>query len=218
MSTPAKKAILKALISGAITELMVKTNSESVYVDDSTTLADKLASILLDLSGKAASAHVHAQSEITGLSAALSERPTISAMNTAISNAITELINGAPETYDTLKELADFVAEHADIEQALNSAIGQKADKTTVEALSATVSALGSLASKSQVSESDLDDALKEKVNAASEGNHSHNNKTVLDGITADNVSAWSAKSKIYIASTQPASLTSNDLFMQIVE
>lgn len=49
----------------------------------------------------------------------------------------------------------------------------------------------GTLAGKDKVSESDLDDVLKEKVNAAAEGNHSHSNKTVLDGVTADKVSAW---------------------------
>ena len=49
----------------------------------------------------------------------------------------------------------------------------------------------GTLAKKNSVSESDLDSALAEKVNAASEGNHSHSNKTVLDGITSDKVSAW---------------------------
>ena len=51
----------------------------------------------------------------------------------------------------------------------------------------------GALANKNTVSESDLDSALAEKVNAASEGNHSHLNKDVLDGITADKVSAWDA-------------------------
>ena len=49
----------------------------------------------------------------------------------------------------------------------------------------------GALAEKDIVSESDLDSALAEKVNAASEGNHSHLNKEVLDGITSDKVSAW---------------------------
>lgn len=49
----------------------------------------------------------------------------------------------------------------------------------------------GALANKSIVSESDLDSALAEKVNAASEGNHSHLNKGVLDGITAEKVAAW---------------------------
>lgn len=49
----------------------------------------------------------------------------------------------------------------------------------------------GALADKDIVSESDLDSALAEKVNAAAQGNHSHANKTVLDGITSAKVSAW---------------------------
>ena len=43
---------------------------------------------------------------------------------------------------------------------------------------------LGSLAYKSEVAEADLNAALKEKVNAAAEGNHSHNNKALLDTYT----------------------------------
>lgn len=41
------------------------------------------------------------------------------------------------------------------------------------------------------ITESDLDAALAEKVNAAAEGNHSHANKTVLDGISTEKVAAW---------------------------
>ena len=55
---------------------------------------------------------------------------------------------------------------------------------------------LGSMAYKSEVAEDDLNAALKEKVNAAAEGNHSHANKTVLDGITAEKVTAWDAAEK----------------------
>lgn len=51
----------------------------------------------------------------------------------------------------------------------------------------------GALASLDKVAETNLDDALKEKVNTAAEGNHSHANKTVLDGITAEKVAAWDA-------------------------
>lgn len=59
----------------------------------------------------------------------------------------------------------------------------------------------GSLAKKNTVSESDLDSNLAEKVNAASEGNHSHSNKNVLDEITSAKVSKWDsaeANSKSY--------------------
>lgn len=51
----------------------------------------------------------------------------------------------------------------------------------------------GALAELNEVSEDNLNSALKEKVNAAAEGNHSHSNKTVLDGITAEKVTAWDA-------------------------
>lgn len=51
----------------------------------------------------------------------------------------------------------------------------------------------GALASLDEVAEANLNAALKEKVNAAAEGNHSHTNKTVLDGITAEKVAAWDA-------------------------
>ena len=51
----------------------------------------------------------------------------------------------------------------------------------------------GALAELDEVTEDNLSSALKEKVNAAAEGNHSHSNKTVLDGITAEKVAAWDA-------------------------
>ena len=253
----AKNAILKAKIEGVIYEIMVKTGAANVYVDDTTTLSAKLSEIIADLALKATKtevtdglalkadkSHTHAQADVTGLEDALTARPTTEAMNTAISTAISGLINGAPETYDTLKEIADYIAAHASVETALNEAIGKKADKTAFEAVKATVDALGTLATKSKVAEDDLSDELKEKVNAASEGNHSHlnkalldtydqtnadlkaaveqkhthENKTTLDKITEDNLTDWGAKAHIYYSATQPANLTENDLWFQIQE
>lgn len=60
--------------------------------------------------------------------------------------------------------------------------------------LKGVVNNLGSMADKDTVTESDLDAALAEKVNAASEGNHTHGNKDVLEGITAELVSTWNGK------------------------
>lgn len=65
------------------------------------------------------------------------------------------------------------------VEQAVN----EKAVDITVPT--------GKLADLDEVAEDNLSAALKEKVNAAAEGNHSHANKTVLDGITAEKVAAW---------------------------
>ena len=55
----------------------------------------------------------------------------------------------------------------------------------------------GAMASKDNVTEADLDATLKEKVNAAAEGNHSHANKAFLDtlsGATDDEVTAMCAE------------------------
>lgn len=117
----------------------------------------------------------------------------------------------AQEALNTLSEIAAWIQEHPEDAAAINEAIAAlqaKVDTTgTVSAaISAAISALnissyaktadlGDLAAKDTVAEADLDTALKEKVNAAAQGNHSHSNKTVLDGITAAKVSSWDAKS-----------------------
>lgn len=196
-----KNAILKAMIESEIVELMVKTGADNVYIDETTTVAAKLAEIIASLNGKATTtaltsglagkadkSHTHEQSEISGLSSALSSRPTTTQMNSAISSAIDDLIGGAPATYDTLKEIADYIADHEEVVTALNAAIGAKLDKSVYDSFIAT---LGDLATKDKVSETDLDSSISEKINAAAEGNHSHANKTVLDGISSTKVSHW---------------------------
>lgn len=62
-----------------------------------------------------------------------------------------------------------------------------------ITALETTANGLGDLAVLDEVAEDNLTAELREKVNAASEGNHSHNNKDVIDGITAEKVAAWDA-------------------------
>ena len=46
---------------------------------------------------------------------------------------VAELINGAPKTMDTLSELADAIENNETVVEALNSAIGTKANKTDVD-------------------------------------------------------------------------------------
>lgn len=54
-----------------------------------------------------------------------------------------------------------------------------------------TLLGLSDLAYLSEVSEDNLDEALKEKVNAAAEGNHAHLNKVELDKIADGDVAKW---------------------------
>lgn len=234
MSNVAQKAILTAKINGVLKDLMVKTSADQVFIDDSTTLAAKLTELVNALDGKAASNHSHTADNINAVSSdgtlrslqkVLDEKATTDAMNTAISTAIGNLVGDAPETYDTLQEIAAYIDAHQDVVDALNASIGSKADASVVATLQETVTAiktvtdsLGALATKNSVAESDLDEALKAKVNAAAEGNHSHGNKAVLDGITADLVTAWNGKSTVYYSATQPIGLAEGDLWVQLID
>ena len=56
-----------------------------------------------------------------------------------------------------------------------------------------TLLGLGTLAYKSEVAEADLNSDLAKKINDASAANHGHDNKDVIDGITAEKVTAWDA-------------------------
>jgi hypothetical protein len=52
--------------------------------------------------------------------------------DTQVQAAVADLIGGAPETYDTLKEVADYIEQHKDVETSLNAAIGNKANSADV--------------------------------------------------------------------------------------
>lgn len=244
----AKNAILKTKIEGVIYEIMVKTGAANVTVDDQgTTLATKLASIIADLgtkattealttglAGKANSSHTHAQADVTGLEDALTARPTTDAMNTAISTAISNLINGAPETYDTLKEIADYIESHKSVETALNEAIGKKADKATTLAGYGITDAMTATAIQNAIKTA-LDTATGGEsaaaVKASLESYKTSNDarvkvieddylkgadKTELQGNIDAAKEIANAKSKIYYSATEPAGLAEGDLWFHL--
>ena len=199
-----KDAILKALMEDILVDLFVRTGVENVVMTDGgeeKTLAVKLTEIIRALNDKATVAaltsgleekaektHAHALTDITGLSAELNGRPTSAEMNAAISTAINNLIDGAPAAYDTLKEIADYLATHENEYTALTSAVGSKLDQSVYEAF---VKTIGDLARKDKITQADLDAELAEKVAEASEKNHSHTNQGILDGITATKTGNW---------------------------
>lgn len=53
-----------------------------------------------------------------------------------VNQKISDLIGSAPETYDTLQEIAAYIASHESVANALNSAIGNKVDKVAGKGLS----------------------------------------------------------------------------------
>lgn len=172
LSNTSKNPVQNKVIKEALDE---KINSSDVSMVATTgsynDLTDKPTSMT-------PTAHTHAQSDITGLSTALSDKsdknhthtkseitdfptslpasdvkawakadtkPTYTASevgadasgsaNTALTNAksytdtkIADLINGAPSTLDTLGEIATAMEENQTVVEALNSAIGTKAN------------------------------------------------------------------------------------------
>ena len=91
---------------------------------------------------------------------------------------IADLINGAPETMDTLKEVSDAINASKSVEEALNKAIGTKANQTELD---------------THTGNDTIHITATERTNwnDANSKKHSHANKTTLDGITADKVASW---------------------------
>lgn len=65
---------------------------------------------------------------VVGIEGAEEEKKTL-ASEAFVKNKIADLIGGAPETLDTLKELAEALADNKEFVDALNAAIADKADK-----------------------------------------------------------------------------------------
>ena len=69
-----------------------------------------------------------AQTKATNNESAISQCATKNELNTAIA----DLVDSAPETLNTLNELATAISEHKDVTDALDAAITNKADKTEI--------------------------------------------------------------------------------------
>lgn len=127
-----KKAILKTQIEGQIVELMVKSHVDNIYLeDDQTTLASKLAEIIADLGTKVTTEDMNA-----AIKAVPNETKVQGMIDTSVKKAVDDLISGAPSTYDTLKEIADYLETHQNEYTALVQTVAGKVDKVEGKGLS----------------------------------------------------------------------------------
>lgn len=158
-----KNILEKIKLNGVLEDIIAKSTGEHVTVTwdgAEKTLAAALGDILT----------------------ALKALPSGDNVDSKISAAIDELIGGAPETYDTLKEIADYIGTHEDVSDALNTAIGGKVDKVEGKGLSA----------------NDFTDALKAKLEA-------------MESVTAEEKAAWSAKADATAATSEADGLMSKE-------
>lgn len=93
---------------------------------------------------------------------------------------IAQLVNGAPATLDTLKEIADAMTEHQSVVEALNAAVGAKANQTELDTHTGNSTIHMTAEERSQWN------------NAAGKW-HSHANSSVLDTITPALLTAWNS-------------------------
>lgn len=200
---PSKNSILKGIVNGQVTELYPKTSADNTFL----------------ASG-------------TSVETALGTMPTTETVNGLISAAIDALIDGAPATYDTLKEISDWIATHQSEYEALIAAIAGKVDKVEGKGLStedyttaektklagieagannytlptATANALGGIKVGANLAIDSSTGVLSGDYSAASSsaaGLMSATDKTKLDGIEAG-ATAITVDSAISSSSTNP--------------
>lgn len=114
---------------------------------------------------------------------------------------VAKIVDGADSSYDTLKEIADWISSHKTDAGAMNSAIlaleaivdgiGGEGEKATVVAY--VTDAIAALKIGDYAKAADLT-ALAGRVTTLEGKAHEHANKTVLDGITAEKVADWDSK------------------------
>lgn len=187
-----KNLIMKKQIEGVIYELMVKTVASQVYVDDNTTLAAKLSAIMAEiatkanteemttaLAGKAAASHTHEQSEINGLVDLLATLATSQSVTDAVDALRQEMLGDTPvEAYNTFTEMAQYIAEHQEVSDALTEAIGTKADKAT---------SLAGYGIEDAYTKTEVDQKIADAVSDATGGESAASVKSALEAYQTSN-------------------------------
>ena len=132
--TTALKSKLDGIAAGA------EVNVQSDWNQTTSTADDFIKNKPTSMPASDVSAWAKAPTKPTYTASEVGADPKGSA-NTALTSAksytdqkVSGLINGAPETADTLKELADLISENEDAVGLLNAAIGRKAEKTDLTA------------------------------------------------------------------------------------
>ena len=133
-------------------------------------------------------AEIAKKADITSIPSKISELANDSNYQTAeqisstVTTEIAKVVADAPENFDTLKEMSDWIAGHENDASAMNSAISD--NKTAIASLQS-----------GKADKSEIPTTVSELTDSADYAKktdlHSHTNKTVLDSITDTKVSNW---------------------------
>lgn len=198
-----KFVLSKIKIGEALQDVIAKSTGDYVtvvYKNQTVSLATALAGILADV-------------------AALPEGTNIDTKISTAVNAAKEDIMGAgvPETYDTLKEIADYIEAHEEVATALNEAIGNKVDKVEGKGLStedfttelkAILTSLPTITAQDVTNWNNKVDKVEGKGLSTNDYTDTDKQKVAnMPTITADNVTAWNNK----VDKAEGKGLSSND-------
>lgn len=112
------------------------TSSDTVHMEDGTTLTDEVKAIESQIGEKASTDSPIFTGTPEAPTAVNGTNTTQIATTAFVQGEINNLVNGAPETLNTLNELAEAIEDHKDVTDALNAAIGNKVDKVSGKGLS----------------------------------------------------------------------------------
>lgn len=124
------------------------------------------------INGKADAGHVHSYNDLT-------DKPVIPsieglATETYVNGKVADLVASAPETLDTLKELADALGNDADFATTITTSIGNKVDKEEGKSLVADteIAKIHEHANKEELDKIEVGD--KAKWDAKADADHNH--------------------------------------------
>ncbi len=201
MATNMKKAILKKQIEGIVYEVMLKTTADQVVIDENgTTLAARLIE--------------------------LGQLPT----NTYVDEKIAALVGSAPETLDTLTELAAALGSDPNFATTIATQMGGKVDKVEGKGLSTNdytnedktkLAGIEAGATRTTIVNNLTTTAAGSALDAAQgkvldDKITQHTGDTVVH-ITAEERTKWNGSARIIAADAAPGDLTENDLFLELV-
>ena len=124
------------------------------------------------IAGKADAAHVHSYNDLTDKPVI----PSIEGLATTnyVDGKVADLVASAPETLDTLKELADALGNDADFATTITTSIGNKVDKEEGKSLVADteIAKIHEHVNKEELDKIEVGD--KAKWDAKADANHNH--------------------------------------------
>ena len=179
VTTGSNNGTISVNTNGSSTNVAVKGLGSAAYTNS--TAYDSAGTAKTKADEALASAKTYTDTKISNMVGSSSVSSQISsainglATETYVNNKVAGIVNSAPETLDTLNELATALGNDPNFATTVATQIGTKVDKVSGKGLST----------------NDYTTAEKKQVAANTTARHTHSNKAVLDKITSEKTAEW---------------------------